>query len=99
MQFFAALIPWIAATVILLIILINKKSKDDSFDDSWSEEEVVRVAVIDNKAYWVYNNIFYEADADGEDPDFESARPIDTMNMPFKELNKLLHILDTLEEN
>jgi hypothetical protein len=100
MQFLAALIPWIVTAIFLLIVIKRKPQEDDSFDtENWPEEDIVRVAVIDNKAYWVYNNTFYEADVEGEDPDFESARPINTMNMPHKELNKLLNILDTLEEN
>lgn len=101
-----SLIPW-ALTVIALVIIIvrsNKKEEYDEeffFDDEENEEtpyQTVKVAVYEDKAYWVIDNIFYESDIIRE-PDFTTARPIDTMSLTAKELNKLLSILDDLEES
>lgn len=104
------LIPWILTIAALLFIVIKNKSDyvyeeyDDEDYEEYEEdfledidEEVVRVAVYGDKAYWVYNNVFYESETVKE-PDFTTARPIDTMSMSPKQLNKLLNILDELEE-
>lgn len=71
--------------------------EEHNHDDFFDNEEVIRVAVYDEKAYWVYDNVFYESDVTRE-PDFTTARPIDTMSMNPKDLNKLMHILDELKE-
>ena len=97
------LIPWVLTVLFLLAIIIwNKRNQeieeDDDFMDEYDEKDIVRVAVYGEKAYWVYDNVFYESDITRE-PDFSTARPIDTMDLPPKELNKLLAILDDLEES
>lgn len=102
------LIPWVLATAALLFIIIKNKrtfyyEEDEEFEDEeffseTEDEETVRVAVFDEKAYWVYNNVFYESDVMRE-PDFTTARPIDTMSVPPKELRRLLSILDELRDN
>ena len=98
MQIFAVLIPWIVTVISLLIIIKNNtKSVSEEFIEDYDEESV-RVAILDDKAYWVYHNTLYETDVYDGDPDFDSAQPVDTMNMPHKELNRLLYILDSLAE-
>lgn len=95
------LIPWVLTVAGLLFIMFMKKrpheeehDHEDFFDN---EADVIRVAVYDEKAYWVYDNVFYESDITRE-PDFTTARPIDTMSLAPKELDKLMHILDELKE-
>lgn len=102
-------IPWVLTVAFLLTIIYINGRKVNSFDDyfdvededlipDWvNEKEVFRVAVVDDKAYWVHNNIFYESDVTSE-PDFSTARPVDTMSMKPKQLNELLVILDELEK-
>lgn len=68
--------------------------EEDYYED---DEGVVKVAVYGEKAYWVYENTFYESEIVRE-PDFTTARPIDTMSMSAKQLNELLGILDELKE-
>ena len=97
-----AIIPWVLTVGALLFIIkrSNKVDKTDELDDFIQDEEseeIIRVAVYDDKAYWVYDNVFYESDTVRE-PDFATARPIDTMSMSGKQLKKLLSILDELEE-
>lgn len=98
-----SLIPWVLTVAALLFIIFQGKKQEplveDDEEDFFIDEEdreVVRVAVYDEKAYWVYDNVFYESDVTRE-PDFETARPIDVMSLPSKELNKLLVILDELQ--
>ena len=97
-----AIIPWVLTVGALLFIIMRSKkvTQTDELDDfiqDYDAEEVIRVAVYEDKAYWVYDNVFYESDTVRE-PDFTTARPIDTMSMSGKQLNKLLSILDELEE-
>jgi len=93
------LLPWVLTLLALLFIIIRSDTvqyeEDDDYDD---DQDVVRVAVYEDKAYWVYNNVFYESEVTRE-PDFETAKPIDTMSMNPKDLNKLLSILDEIEES
>ncbi len=87
---------------LFFIILHNKPiyEEEDIFMDLDDEDDnqTIHVAVYDDKAYWVVNNVFYESDVTRE-PDFTTARPIDTMNLPPKKLNELLIILDELKEH
>lgn len=71
---------------------------DDDYEDDMEGGESIRVAVYDDKAYWVHNNVFYESEITRE-PDFETARPINIMSMSNKEIKKLLVILDEIEES
>lgn len=93
-----ALIPWVLTVGVLLFIIIrNRYIMDDEEYYDEDDEGVVKVAVYGEKAYWVYDNIFYESEITRE-PDFTTARPIDTMSMSSKQLNELLNILDELKE-
>ena len=106
MIFLLALIPWVLTTIALLYIMVkNNKNNGDSDDhdgffddDHYDEKETVRVAVYDEKAYWVYDNVFYQSEVTRE-PDFSTAEPIDTMSLTQKELNELMTILDELQQH
>lgn len=102
-------IPWVLTVAALLYIIVVKErqhqdidedSDEDFFfeDDDESQKEVVRVAVYEDKAYWVYDNVFYESEITRE-PDFSTAQAVDTMSLSPKELNKLMAILDELQNN
>jgi hypothetical protein len=101
MIFILALVPWVLTVIALLFIMVHNRHIEYDYEEEpydYDEEDIVRVAVYDEKAYWVYENVFYESDVTRE-PDFTTARPIDTMSMSPKQLNKLLNILDELENN
>ena len=94
-----ALIPWVLTVAGLFFIIVHNRHNEYDYEEEeydYDDEDVVRVAVYDEKAYWVYENVFYESDVTRE-PDFTTARPVDTMSMSTKQLNKLLNILDELE--
>jgi hypothetical protein len=63
------------------------------------EDYAVSVAIIEDKAYWVVDNMFYQADLtiDGE-IDRSSSRPVDAFEMSNKDVTKMLFILDNLAE-
>ena len=61
------------------------------------EKNTVRILVIGPTAYWVRNNIFYEADVQEGEVDKESARAINFTDMDQKEVVKMLDILDHLK--
>lgn len=92
------ILPWVLTIVTLLVIMVVGKAKRQGRDHHMDEDnmEIVRVAVYDEKAYWVYDNVFYEAEVTRE-PDFETARPIDTSSMPEKKMVELFAILDELK--
>lgn len=103
-------VPWVLTALLLLLIIYIQNKNGTDFDDhfdlddedlipDWVNEDsmgVIRVAVVDDKAYWVKNNVFYEAEVISE-PDFSTAQPIDTMSLSKRKLNELLIILDELE--
>jgi hypothetical protein len=62
----------------------------------WKEKKTTKFLVIDQKAYWVSNNMFYVGDTDNGQVRPETGRPIDISTMSPKEVNKMLFILDNL---
>lgn len=60
------------------------------------DKDMIKVVIVDSKAYWISENIFYVSDAVGERPDPSTARPVDTTNMSKNELDKMMFILDNL---
>ena len=73
-------------------------TKKNSQLEKRSSSNSLKVIVIDQKAYWVVNNIFYVADLVDGKPDTENANPVDTSNMSKHDIDKLLFILDNLKE-
>lgn len=111
MWFLLATLPWVVTVGALLYIVVqyNKRLKDyekeyfheDSIEESFDEYDIkdtIHVAVYEDKAYWVHENIFYEADLIAE-PDFATARPIDTMSLNTKQITELMEVLDELEDH
>ncbi len=71
------------------------------FDDDDYEEEHnrVTVAMVNGKAYWVFDNTFWETEVDEEgEPDRSAARPIDTEDMTFQQVKMHMAILDSIEK-
>lgn len=59
-------------------------------------KNAIKIMAVENKAYWINNNIFYSADLINNMPDFLNAEPVDTENMSQEELDKLMFVLDNL---
>lgn len=89
------------------LVLINKfgnvfvSKVEKKFQNIIKEEEkqeLINVAVFDNKAYWVHENIFYEADIINNEISKETSRPVNVFEMSPYDINKMLFILDNLTE-
>jgi len=62
------------------------------------QKNMLKVVITEGKAYWILNNVFYTANAINGRVDEETVEPLDIQDMPAKELNKMLSILDDLKQ-
>lgn len=62
------------------------------------KNNVIRVAIIEDKAYWVHDNVFYETNVVDGYIDNENAKPINAYSLSEKEFVKLLMILDNISK-
>jgi hypothetical protein len=62
------------------------------------EKTRIKVIILDKKAYWVKDNLFYVADIDGQGIDKDNARVVDTIHMDKVQLDKMLFIMDQLRD-
>ena len=58
----------------------------------------VRVLIVEGKAYWTKNNVFYVSNIIDGDIDKNNAQVVDTMGMSKVELDKMLFIIDQLRK-
>ena len=77
---------------------INNKKKIESQSAKHAANTMVKIIVIEDKAYWVKDNIFYFADALDGDIVSPTAKPVDIESMSKQDINKMLFILDNLRE-
>lgn len=61
-------------------------------------QHMLRVMVIENKAYWVKDNIFFVAETDNGNVLHDTAKQVDTSNMSKADIDKMMFILDKLKE-
>lgn len=78
---------------------LGMKQKKETQMDKLKKQSVVDVAFLNNKAYWVQNNVLYHADVlpSGEILTDE-AEPVDVINMPKNQLNKIIKIVDSFNK-
>jgi len=62
------------------------------------QKNMLKVVIEKNKAYWILDNVFYTANAINGRVDEETIKPLDIENMPVRELDKMLSILDDLKQ-
>jgi len=77
-------------------VLSNKKVNSQL--NKHKESKMIKVVILHNKAYWVSNNKFYISDAVEGNPIPETAQELDTQTMSNKEIEKMLSILDSLND-
>jgi hypothetical protein len=77
---------------------INNKKKIESQSAKHAANTMVKIIVIEDKAYWVKDNIFYFADALGGDIVAPTAQPVDISTMSKQDMDKMLFILDNLRK-
>ena len=61
------------------------------------DKDKIKVLVVGEDAYWVADNMFFIAKTENGEVMLETAEPIDTENMSKQEINKMLFILDNLQ--
>jgi hypothetical protein len=61
-----------------------------------SDSNKFNAVIVDDKAYWVIDNIFWVSNLIDGRPNMSEAEPVDIYSMPKKELDKMLLILDNL---
>jgi hypothetical protein len=76
---------------------INNDKVFTSQSKIWKEKQTTKVVILDQKAYWISNNIFYVGEAVDGKIKPETGVPLDTSNMSKKEIDKMLFILDNLK--
>ena len=75
----------------------NNRKKRFSQLTNHVEKSMIKVMVIGHKAYWVSDNTFYVANAIDGEVEAGSAEPVDIDNMSKNDINKMLFILDNLQ--
>lgn len=73
------------------------KPKPITQSRKYIQKNMLKVVLADGRAYWVTDNVFYKADTVNGRIDESTIEPLDIFNMPKKELNKMLDILDNLK--
>lgn len=77
------------------IMSVPQMSQNKVEDPIYDEE--VEVAIINNKAYWIKNNLLYTSKVNEfGDIDIKNAAPIDVFSLSNKEMQMLLKIVDSL---
>jgi len=77
---------------------LNNKEKIESQSAKHAANTMIKIIVIDSKAYWVKDNVFYSAETDNGDIISPTAEPVDISTMSKKDIDKMLFILDNLRK-
>ena len=64
--------------------------------DRIRKKNIIRVAIVEKKAYWVHDNVFYEAEVIDGEINNNDAKPIDATNLSQSQIKKLMDILDRI---
>ena len=80
----------------------SKKNHKDNFVFTDSQlhrlrkKNAMTVAIVEDKAYWVDGNVFYETDVVNGEIVRENAKQVDAFNLSSKQFSYLLDILDNI---
>ena len=102
-------INFFAVNLFVIITSLVQKNKEEDFSISFKgfirksqlskilDEGTVRVAIQDDSAYWVIDNILYKCNIskDGKIHN-ENAERVDVFDLSEKEVDNLLSIIDTI---
>lgn len=55
-----------------------------------NDAEIIKISTVDNKAYWVYNNILYTSEVAGGKVSMKKKKKIDSMGMSENDIHDLL---------
>jgi hypothetical protein len=58
----------------------------------------MKIAITEDTAYWIHNDQFFTARVQNDNVLKNTTRPVDTFNMPLKQVLSLMEIIDSLLE-
>jgi hypothetical protein len=92
-------LPFFPLSFFLLIgfVLYTSDDNDALQEKNEDEEDFVKVAIVENRAYWVVNNTLYAADLVDGEIEKEYAEPINAFDIDYKEVGRLMGILDNIQ--
>ena len=76
----------------------NNKTRIESQSAKHAANTMIKIIVIEDKAYWVKDNVFYFAETNSGDIVDVTAKPVDISNMSKQDIDKMLFILDNLRK-
>ena len=77
---------------------LNSKKEIESQSVKHAASTMIKIIVIDSKAYWIKDNIFYSAETKSGDIVEHTTEPVDVSIMSKKDIDKMLFILDNLRK-
>lgn len=77
---------------------LNSKKEIESQSIKHAANTMIKIIVIDSKAYWIKDNIFYSAETRSGDIVEHTTEPVDVSTMSKKDIDKMLFILDNLRK-
>lgn len=88
----------------MLIESLNHSNKNQKNNFVFTDSQLHRlrkrnamtVAVVEDKAYWVHDNVFYETDVVDGEIVRENAKQVDAFSLSSEQFSHLLDILDNI---
>jgi len=88
----------------MLIESLNHSKKNQKNNFVFTDSQLHRlrkrnamtVAVVEDKAYWVHDNVFYETDVVDGEIVRENAKQVDAFSLSSEQFSHLLDILDNI---
>ena len=78
---------------------VAPKIRKESQMEKLEKERKVDVAILKDKAYWIHHNVLYQADIHSSGEILtDEATPVDVINMPDNQLNKIIKIVDSFNK-
>jgi hypothetical protein len=77
---------------------LNSKKEIESQSVKHAASTMIKIIVIDGKAYWIKDNIFYSAETRSGDIVEHTTKPVNVSTMSKKDMDKMLFILDNLRK-
>jgi len=93
------LLPFLPMSFVLLLDLVIEVIEEEDMQEPIDEDDnFIKVAIVEDTAYWVINNVLYQADVVDGEIEKEYAQPVDAFQMDFKQVNYLMNILDNMQD-
>lgn len=74
-----------------------KEMEEESEKES-QEKGFIKVAIVEDKAYWIVDNTLWQTNVVDGEIIREDAHPIDAFDINYQELNKMMNILDHMQD-